>query len=324
MLPPGVQARLDASRWPRPPIFDWLQQHGNVADAEMHRVFNCGIGMVVVVAAERRRARDRRCSTRAGERASSHRRDRRAARGRARRRSSSEPRRRRHRWRSPRITVLISGRGSNLGCAARTPTRAATLDGSRHARDRRNRPDAGGPRHRARRTASRPRVVDHRALSRRARRSTPRSPTRIDAGEPDLVVLAGFMRVLGARVRRALRGPDAQHPSVAAAARIPGLHTHRRALADGVRVHGCTVHFVTPDVDVRPDRRAGGGAGARRRRRGDARGARARGRAPAAAGGRRLVLRGRLVIDAGRVRVDVRMGRADDALTVPPVRAPAR
>ena len=45
-------ANSHRARWPRPPIFDWLQQHGNVADAEMHRVFNCGIGMVVVVAAD--------------------------------------------------------------------------------------------------------------------------------------------------------------------------------------------------------------------------------------------------------------------------------
>ncbi len=51
MLPEGLQARLERSRWPRPPIFDWLQQHGSVADHEMHRVFNCGIGMAVVVAA---------------------------------------------------------------------------------------------------------------------------------------------------------------------------------------------------------------------------------------------------------------------------------
>jgi phosphoribosylformylglycinamidine cyclo-ligase len=36
--------------WPLPPLFRWLQAHGNVADAEMHRVFNCGIGMVLVVA----------------------------------------------------------------------------------------------------------------------------------------------------------------------------------------------------------------------------------------------------------------------------------
>ncbi|MCC7326938.1 MAG: phosphoribosylformylglycinamidine cyclo-ligase [Burkholderiales bacterium] len=51
MLPPGTQARLTRSAWQRPAIFDWLQRHGNIADDEMHRVFNCGIGMVVVVAA---------------------------------------------------------------------------------------------------------------------------------------------------------------------------------------------------------------------------------------------------------------------------------
>ncbi len=52
VLPEGTQARLLRSAWTRPAVFDWLQAHGNVADDEMHRVFNCGIGMVVVVAAE--------------------------------------------------------------------------------------------------------------------------------------------------------------------------------------------------------------------------------------------------------------------------------
>ncbi|MEO5764434.1 MAG: phosphoribosylformylglycinamidine cyclo-ligase [Casimicrobiaceae bacterium] len=51
MLPEGVQARLERASWPRPAIFEWLRQHGNVDDQEMHRVFNCGIGMAVVVAA---------------------------------------------------------------------------------------------------------------------------------------------------------------------------------------------------------------------------------------------------------------------------------
>ena len=46
-----LRRALERARWPRPAIFDWLQRAGNVADAEMHRVFNCGIGMVVVVAA---------------------------------------------------------------------------------------------------------------------------------------------------------------------------------------------------------------------------------------------------------------------------------
>ena len=51
MLPDNVQARIERSRWTRPAVFDWLQAHGNVEDDEMHRVFNCGIGLVLVVAA---------------------------------------------------------------------------------------------------------------------------------------------------------------------------------------------------------------------------------------------------------------------------------
>jgi phosphoribosylformylglycinamidine cyclo-ligase len=51
VLPDAVRAVLEKSAWPLPPLFRWLQEQGNVAEAEMHRVFNCGIGMVVVVAA---------------------------------------------------------------------------------------------------------------------------------------------------------------------------------------------------------------------------------------------------------------------------------
>ena len=49
VLPDGVCARISKSSWPMPPLFIWLQQEGGVAEAEMHRVFNCGIGMVVIV-----------------------------------------------------------------------------------------------------------------------------------------------------------------------------------------------------------------------------------------------------------------------------------
>ncbi len=50
VLPENVCAELKKGAWPRPPLFDWLQKNGNVAEAEMHRVFNCGIGMVAIVA----------------------------------------------------------------------------------------------------------------------------------------------------------------------------------------------------------------------------------------------------------------------------------
>jgi phosphoribosylformylglycinamidine cyclo-ligase len=53
MFPDDLAARLERSRWPRPAIFDWLQRSGNVADDEMHRVFNCGIGMILVVSPAR-------------------------------------------------------------------------------------------------------------------------------------------------------------------------------------------------------------------------------------------------------------------------------
>ena len=52
VLPENVKAVIDAKSWTLPPLFQWLQKEGGVADDEMHRVFNCGIGMVVIVAAE--------------------------------------------------------------------------------------------------------------------------------------------------------------------------------------------------------------------------------------------------------------------------------
>ncbi len=56
VLPAGTKAVIDKGAWPRPPVFQWLQQAGNVAEDEMWRVFNCGIGMVVVVAAAHAKA----------------------------------------------------------------------------------------------------------------------------------------------------------------------------------------------------------------------------------------------------------------------------
>jgi phosphoribosylformylglycinamidine cyclo-ligase len=52
VLQSNLTAVLDGKSWTMPPLFQWLQQHGGVADAEMHRVFNCGIGMTVIVSQE--------------------------------------------------------------------------------------------------------------------------------------------------------------------------------------------------------------------------------------------------------------------------------
>ena len=52
ILPKGVRARVDPIAWPRPAVFDWIQKHGDLSEDEMLRVFNCGIGMVLVVKSE--------------------------------------------------------------------------------------------------------------------------------------------------------------------------------------------------------------------------------------------------------------------------------
>jgi phosphoribosylglycinamide formyltransferase 1 len=73
----------------------------------------------------------------------------------------------------------------------------------------------------------------------------------IDVHSPDLVALAGFMRILGDGLVRRHSGRLVNiHPSLLPA--FPGLHTHRRALEEGVKLHGCTAHFVTAQVDHGP------------------------------------------------------------------------
>lgn len=73
----------------------------------------------------------------------------------------------------------------------------------------------------------------------------------IDAFSPDLVVLAGFMRILTAPFVEHYAGRMLNiHPSLLPS--FPGLATHRQALAAGVKLHGATVHFVTPDLDHGP------------------------------------------------------------------------
>lgn len=73
----------------------------------------------------------------------------------------------------------------------------------------------------------------------------------IDGYQPDIIVLAGFMRILTSGFVNKYSGRLINiHPSLLPA--YGGMNTHERALQDGVKVHGCTVHFVTPDLDHGP------------------------------------------------------------------------
>jgi phosphoribosylglycinamide formyltransferase-1 len=137
--------------------------------------------------------------------------------------------------------VLISGRGSNLRALldAGLPVSAVIS----------NRANAEGLAFAAARGVA-TRVVEHRGHATREAFDAALA-LEIDRLAPRLVVLAGFMRILTAGfVARYHARLLNIHPSLLPA--FPGLDTHRRALAAGVKVHGCTVHFVTAELDHGP------------------------------------------------------------------------
>ena len=145
------------------------------------------------------------------------------------------------------IVVLVSGRGSNMeaiasACVAeRWPARVAAVVA--------NRADAEGLAT-ARQLGIAAEVVDHRAFADREAFDAALAEA-IDRHAPDVVALAGFMRILGrAFVARYAGRLVNVHPSLLPA--FPGLHTHRRAIEAGCCVAGATVHFVTADLDHGP------------------------------------------------------------------------
>ncbi len=141
------------------------------------------------------------------------------------------------------VVILISGRGSNLHSIlqAHLPCRIAAVIS--------NRADAKGLAV-AREHGIPAVVVEHGKYPQRAAFDSALAE-KIDAYRPDLVVLAGFMRILTPEFVERYRGRLINiHPSLLPA--YGGLHTHQRALQDGVKIHGCTVHYVTPDLDHGP------------------------------------------------------------------------
>lgn len=142
-----------------------------------------------------------------------------------------------------KVVILISGRGTNLQALleARLPCDIAAVIS--------NRADAKGldiATTRGIPTA----VIEHRDYPDRDSFDAALAKA-IDAYAPDIVALAGFMRILSAGFVSRYHGRLINiHPSLLPA--YAGLDTHARALQDGVKIHGCTVHFVTHDLDHGP------------------------------------------------------------------------
>jgi phosphoribosylglycinamide formyltransferase-1 len=146
-----------------------------------------------------------------------------------------------------RIVILISGRGSNMEAIVR----ACATEGwnARVAAVIANRADAGGLEF-ARQHGIATAVVDHTAFETRAAFDAELALT-IEAHTPDVVALAGFMRILTDEFVAQFQGRLVNvHPSLLPA--FTGLHTHRRAIQAGCKLAGATVHFVTPTLDHGP------------------------------------------------------------------------
>lgn len=146
-----------------------------------------------------------------------------------------------------RTAILISGRGSNM---------IALLDAAKHpdfpveialvASNKMNAPGLKIAQDRGIKTA----VVVHNSFPDRERFDAALDQT-ISSADIELVCLAGFMRILSDGFVKKWQGKLLNiHPSLLPAYR--GLHTHRHALEDGARLHGCTVHFVVPELDAGP------------------------------------------------------------------------
>ncbi|MDR0588850.1 MAG: phosphoribosylglycinamide formyltransferase [Burkholderiales bacterium] len=145
------------------------------------------------------------------------------------------------------ISVVISGRGSNLE-ALLNAVQAGHLK-ARVARVIANRADAGGLAIAAQHGVPTT-VIESKKYQDRAAFDAALAMA-LDADQPDLIVLAGFMRILGESIVKQFNHRMINiHPALLPS--YPGVDTHQRALADGVKWHGCTVHFVTPKVDVGP------------------------------------------------------------------------
>ncbi|WP_157669512.1 phosphoribosylglycinamide formyltransferase [Chitinibacter sp. GC72] len=142
------------------------------------------------------------------------------------------------------LVILISGRGSNMQAIVN-----AQIAGAHIAAVISNRPDAAGLAWAAERGIQTA-VLDHKQFADRDRFDQALAEL-IDGYAPDLVVLAGFMRILTAGfVQRYENRLINVHPSLLPA--FTGLHTHQRAIDEGVKLAGCTVHFVTAELDHGP------------------------------------------------------------------------
>ncbi|CAN9498081.1 unnamed protein product [Ophioblennius macclurei] len=258
VLPQHLAVNLDATRWSIPPIFSWLHKEGGLSEEEMAHTFNCGLGAVLVVAPTDAQTVLHRVQ--ADEEAW-------IVGSLVHKQSETEPVRVRnlkqalthvsldensgHRGNSTpphkkmRVAVLISGTGTNLQALieqAKRPSSSAEI-----AVVISNRPGVQGLK-RASLAGIQTRVVDHKLYGSRAEFDATIDSVLEEFGV-QLVCLAGFMRILTGTFVKKWNGKLLNiHPSLLPS--FKGVNAQKQALQAGVRVSGCTVHFVAEEVDA--------------------------------------------------------------------------
>ncbi|XP_066997787.2 trifunctional purine biosynthetic protein adenosine-3 [Anabrus simplex] len=256
ILPPEVGVELDATKWKILPVFGWLAAAGGVNQAELLRTFNCGIGLVLITSAKNCAAVLSRIT------------DENASKIGTVTKLESEgkvivgnfvpvmedtmrpfikpvvmslapP--------SKRVGVLISGSGTNLQALIDATSDLAYGSGAEIVLVISNKPGVEGLR-RAERANIPTMVIRHGDYTSRLDFDMALN-SALKAAGVEIVCLAGFMRVLTGEFVRLWHGHLINiHPSLLPL--FKGTHAHRQALQAGVRVTGCTAHFVEEDIDA--------------------------------------------------------------------------
>uniref|UniRef100_A0A8C1NHV5 Trifunctional purine biosynthetic protein adenosine-3 n=1 Tax=Cyprinus carpio TaxID=7962 RepID=A0A8C1NHV5_CYPCA len=240
ILPPELAVDLDASRWRIPAVFSWLQREGGLSEEEMSRTFNCGLGAVLVVSKQdvQRVLRLLQAQEEAWIDSPGRSPDTSVLQNGALQGEHSTRKR-------TRVAVLISGSGTNLQALmeqVKKPSSSAEIVVVIS-----NRPGVMGLK-RASMAGIQTRVVDHKLYGSRAEFDGTIDKVLEEFGV-ELVCLAGFMRILTGPFVRKWSGKMLNiHPSLLPS--FKGVNAQKQALQAGVRVTGCTVHFVAEEVDA--------------------------------------------------------------------------
>ncbi|GFO02182.1 trifunctional purine biosynthetic protein adenosine-3 [Plakobranchus ocellatus] len=252
VLPPGVDAALDAKKWTMLPVFGWLQHHGKISNYEMSRTFNCGLGAVLIVDSQYERdvlhilSENGNTTSTVGSLVQSKGHEATVTVANLMEALESSWPRPKLPERKKRVGVLISGSGTNLQALIDYTQNRANNSAAEIMLVISNVAKAGGL-VRAQKAGIHTKVIGHKKFKSRAEFDAAVHDCLVEH-KIELVCLAGFMRILTGEFTNKWTGRMLNiHPSLLPS--FKGAHAHNMALEAGVRISGCSVHFVAEEVD---------------------------------------------------------------------------